>query len=358
MNQPPNNDPRGTATASPRSIIAVTRDHIGDLVCTTPALRSLRHLYPDAHLAVYVGVRAASVLENNPHVDEIILRPYRHSLWDKMRFVRLLRRRRFDLGVVLTDSPDAILHLWLGGVRHRAAFVRREQFSRLLTARTAYEPHRHEMIDNFRNVVALLGGDVSDPQPELFPDAEDRAAVDRLFARERIGPGETLIALNPGASLPTRRWPAESFAALGDLLSARPGVRVLLLGGPDDRSLADDIRRRMARPPTVCTGRVTVVQLAELLRRCHVVVTGDTGPMHVACAVRTPVVAIFGVTVPHACGPGYVPGNCVLRKVSGCPRCTREVCRDEQHCMRLITPAEVAAVVARQLQLRARRGAA
>jgi heptosyltransferase-2 len=335
--------------SSPRSILVLTREHIGDLVCTTPALRSLRRLYPQAHIVVEVGERAACVLENNPSVDEIILRPHRQGLTGKAQFIRLLRRRRFDLGIVLDNSADMILYLRLGGVERRAGLICKKRFSGFLTDSISFDPTQHEMIDNFRNVVALLGADVSDPQPELFPTAQDFARVDALFVEHGLRPEETLIALNPGASAPANRWLPERFAEAGDLLAKRPGTRILLLGSESDLPIAAEVLQGMQSAPTVLTGQLSVLQLAETLRRCSLLITNDTGPMHIGCAMRTPIVAIFGPAIPHESGPGYVPGNIVLRNVTDCPDCTKYDCRDNRRCMRAVTVAEVVAAAEQQL---------
>jgi heptosyltransferase-2 len=337
---------------SPSSILVLTREHIGDLVCTTPALRSLRRLYPGSHIVVEVGERAACVLENNPNVDELILRPHHQGLTGKARFIQLVRKRRFDLGVVLDNSADMILYLRLGGVKRRVGMIRKKRFSSFLTDSVPFDPMQHEMIDNFRNVVGLLGADVSDPQPELFPSPQDAAGVDALFAEHGIGPEETLIALNPGASAPANRWLPARFAETGDQLSQRPHTRILLLGSSGDLPIAAEVLQAMQTAPVVLTGQLSVLQLAETLRRCALMITNDTGPMHIGCAMRTPIVAIFGPAVPHESGPGYVPGNIVLRNVPGCPNCTKYDCRDDRRCMRAVTSAEVTAAAVKQLESR------
>ena len=329
----------------PQTIIALTREHIGDLICTTPSLRALRARFPQAHLAVEVGERAACVLENNPHIDEIIVRPDHQGLRGKAKFIRLLRRRKFDLAVILDNSADMILYTWLGGVPRRVGMVYRKKFANLLTESVPFDRQAHEMIDNFRNVVALLGADVSDSRTEVSPAARDIESVAALWRDAEIRPDETVIGFNPGASAPSNRWLPERFAELGDLLMARPKVRVALLGGPTDRDFAAEVERRMERSPLVLTGRLRLLELAEALRRCDVVVTGDTGPMHLAVAVRTPVVALFGPAVPSESGPEYAPGNRVIRKVAGCPQCTKYVCRTDRACMKKIAARDVAEAV-------------
>jgi lipopolysaccharide heptosyltransferase II len=336
-------------TRSPRSLIVLAREHIGDLVCTTPALRSLRRLYPDTHISVEVGERAACVLENNPNIDEIILRPRHQGLRRKAEFVRLLRRRRFDLGVILDDSADMPLYLWLGGVPRRVGLTRKKRFAHLLTDPVPYDSEVHEMIDNFRRVVGHLGADIADASPELFIAPEDVQAVDRLLCSAGIRAEETLIALHSGASMQPKCWPPERFAELISRLSVLSGVRLLLLGGPQDRLRTEQIVAGMDAAPVVLT-ETTVMQQAEVQRRCAVLVTADTGPMHLACATGTPVVALFGPTNPRDFGPGYVPGNVVIRKVAGCPDCSWERCVHANRCMRAISAAEVAGIVLNLLQ--------
>ena len=209
------------------------------------------------------------------------------------------------------------------------------------------------MVDNFRNVAALLGSDISDAATEVFPSEGDRAAVATRWRAEEIGPDEIVIGLNPGASAPSNRWLPERFAELGDLLLTRPNYRVIILGGPTDREFSAEIQRGMTRKPIAWTGELTLLQLAEALLRCDVVVTGDTGPMHLAVAMKTPVVALFGPAEPQESGPGYAPGHAVIRNVIGCPQCTKYVCRANRECMWKITAEEVADAV--DATLRARR---
>jgi lipopolysaccharide heptosyltransferase II len=324
------------------NIIVLTREHIGDLICTTPALRSLRYHYPGARITVEVGERAACVLENNPHIDEIIVRPDRQGLAGKLRFIALLRRRKYDMGIILDNAADMISYLWAGGVPRRVGLVRKRRFSGLLTDSVPFDPTVHETVDNFRNVMRLLGADVTNSATEVFPGVTDSVVAARHLMAAGLNGNEILVGLNPGASLPSNRWLSERFAELGDRLTARPGVAVLLLGGREDASIADEITAKMNAPVVRLTGRLTVMQLAEVLARCLVLVTADTGPMHLAIAMKTPVIALFGPATPYKSGPGYAAGNCVIRKVTCCPDCTKQVCRHDRRCMRDISAEEVA----------------
>jgi len=334
---------------APRSIIVLTREHIGDLVCTTPALRSLRALYPDAQITVEVGERAAGVLANNPRINDLMIRKDHQGALGKLKVMLELRRRKYDLGVILDNATAMPLTLWAGGVAYRVGIVRKRRFARLLNASTPFDRTIHEMVDNFRNVVALLGADTSDKSTEVFPTENDGKAVDSMLAEAGITSEDTLIALNPGASAPSNRWTPERFAQLIDMFAGydlnSPGLKgptkCVVLGGPSDQGFVDDIRKLARHDFIQYTGKLSIMELAVVLGRCRVVVTGDTGPMHIAVAMRSTVVCLFGPAVPSESGPGYSPGHRTIRKVESCPKCTKYLCREDHKCMRLITAEEV-----------------
>jgi ADP-heptose:LPS heptosyltransferase len=201
------------------------------------------------------------------------------------------------------------------------------------------------MVDNFRNVVALLGADVSDKSTEVFPSENDEKSVDAVFASEGISSTDTLVALNPGASAPSNRWTPDRFAQLVDILSnhgSKDGsVKVIVLGAKSDLEAVSRIRELAHHDFIQLTGKLSVMELAVVLGRCRVVVTGDTGPMHIAVAMRSTVICLFGPAVPSESGPGYSPGNLTIRKVERCGNCTKYLCREDHKCMRLITAEEV-----------------
>ncbi len=333
----------------PRSIIVLTREHIGDLVCTTPALRSLRALYPEARITVEVGERAACVLANNPHITDLMIRKDHQGALGKLGVMMELRRRKYDLGVILDNATAMPLTLWAGGVSYRIGIVRKKRFARLLNDSTPFDRTIHEMVDNFRNVVALLGADVSDKSTEVFPSQEDEEAVDALFKAEGIGANDTIVALNPGASAPSNRWTPDRFAELVDILSKNVSpeaspyrtVKVVVLGSKSDIEAVTQIGKLAHHRFIQLTGRLSVMELAVVLGRSSVVVTGDTGPMHIAVAMGSRVVCLFGPAVPSESGPGYSSGHRTIRKVERCVNCTKYLCREDHRCMRLITAEEV-----------------
>ena len=329
-----------TPPENPASILVMMREHIGDIVCTTPALRSLRKRFPGAKICVEAGERSVGALANNPHIDEVIVRRDHQGGKGKLTALRTFRQHKFDLGLVLDNCTHGPLTLWLGGCKYRVGIVRKPRWAWLFNRSVPFDRHIHEMVDNFCNVVELVGGDVSDRQTELFPQPEDFGAARSLLERHGVAPGDRIVALNPGASAPSNRWLPERFGTLIDLLTAG-GYKPILLGGKQDLEIANEIRQTSNTPFACLTGEMSLMELAAIYTHCRLVITGDTGPMHIAVAMRTRVLVLFGPAVPSESGPGYVPGNRIIRNVTSCTQCTKYNCTQNRACMKAISAAEV-----------------
>lgn len=325
---------------NPARLFVFLREHIGDVVNSTAALHCLRQRFPDAYLCVEVGERAVEVLQNFPGIDDLWIRPVHQGLWGKIRFIHRLRRGRFDLAVILDDSADMVLYAWLAGIPVRVGVRRKRKFQRLYTAFVPHNPSRHETLEHFHDVVALLGCDTSNYRPRLYPSPEDVQIVEREIRQAGWGGKSPLAGINPGASIKHRQWFPERFAQVCDALSEQ-GICCVLLGGPGDRDLAEEILSHCHRRPLVLTGRLTILQLAALMPHLRVLITADSGPMHIAAAMGTRVVALYGVSDPAYTGP-FGEGHIIIRHNEPCVGCTAERCVHDRECMRSISAEEVA----------------
>ena len=172
------------------------------------------------------------------------------------------------------------------------------------------------------------------------------AEADRHYARQLLqaagcGPGQPVVAMHAGANWHLKRWPPKLFARLGDQLAAEHQARVLLIGSAADRSLAEGIAHRMTPPPAILCGQTTLPQLAALLTLVNVVVSNDSGPLHIAAAVGAKTVGLFGPTSPELTGPPPAPHVRLLFGSIGCPvPCYRQWC-PVNLCMRQLTPERV-----------------
>lgn len=330
-----------------RRILLIKPGAMGDLLQLTPCIRALREKWPETQITVVVGTdESASLFRHNPAVAETIIYEYwgRHkSLSGFRHFLRdLLRREPFDLVVNYQRSN---LRTWLMAAAARP--------HRLRVYHKTRKPVIHAVFDHIRPVMPL--GIVPPLQPllELTSGPEDGRFAGEVWEREGLA-GSNVVGFNPGASNLIKCWDVKRFAALGNRLAHEAGVRLVLVGGGSERGLADGIRASLLTPAVDLVGATTMLQLGAVLARCDVLVSGDTGPLHMATAVATPVVGLFGAIDPQRTGP-VGEGHLVIRHPEiPCVPCMDKKCRNPVYleCMEAITVDEVFAAVVRLLNRR------
>src|SRR5436309_2492928 len=353
----------------PRRILVVDLDNIGDVLLATPAIRALRRCFPEAVLDVLVTDYAVHVLRGNSHVDGIITCDkgiVAASLWERATLAWRIRRRQYDLGVVLEAhwgyAGFAELLLALAGVPIR---IGRDlgKHRELLTA--AVPVCQQHWIDTHLEVVALAGAkpDGDDLDFPISTDDETEAAD---WCRERGLTGAAPSLLFPGGNqhLISRRWGAEGFAAVGDSLARSWRAPVVVIGGPADAALAETVVARMSIPALSAAGALSLGATGALLRRCRLFITNDSGPLHIAAAVRAPIVVILGPSDPLVFGPRGTLHE-IVRAPLPCSPCIRvgdfPDCPiiPRVLCLQAVTPSMVLEAAERLLARTARpRGAA
>ncbi len=318
---------------------------IGDLLQLSPVVRAVKERLPEARITLMAGSAAsAELFAHNPLVEEVLVfdRKGEHRTWRASgKLWAEVRRRRFDLVVNYQRSN---LKGWL---LLTAAFP-----CRLLVYRKARGRVVHA-VENHLEAVAPLGIDprTADRRLELFPGPGAARWASELLEREGLT-GRTLAALNPGASHPVNRWPAGNFATLAGRLHAELGMAVILVGGPQDRELADAVVDQTCVPVVDLAGRASLLQTGALLARCAVAVSGDTGPMHMATAVGTKVVALFGAADPDRTGPVGAGHQVIASRELECVPCRCRACRHTPYleCMDRISVDAVFEAVKRVLK--------
>ncbi len=356
-------------------ILIIRTDRLGDLVLSTPVIQALRSNFPEGFLAMMIRSAYRELIEGNPDLNEVILfdkQGSERSLFGMLRLAWRLRRKRFDVALILHSTNRVLLVSWLAGIRRRVGYARRLGF--LLTDRLPYlkpQGDRHELRYNL-DLLKLLGVQADSaaalsalPSPTRLeagtrawsadspslrvcipPDAQ--RGVARFLSSRGVQPGESLIVLHPGASCPSKRWAPERFAALGDLVIERLGAKVLILTGPHEIRIGREVLRAIRQPALEALGFFRTVELAPLFQRSICLVSNDSGPVHVAAAVGTPVVAIFGRwgggLSPTRWGPTG-PKSIVLHRDVGCRPCLAHRCPIGFVCLSAITVEEVFASV-------------
>jgi lipopolysaccharide heptosyltransferase II len=372
--------PTPSERPDPLRIVVRGVNWLGDAVMSTPALLRLREAFPLADITLLVTDKLADLFQSHPAIDRVLAFRTEETFWQVGRRVK---QSRFHLGVVLPNSPRAALELWLGRVPRRVGIARSwrrwwlteavapapdEARMRKLSARTIRRylrqppmgrhfqpgPGAHQL-HHYLHLVAALG---ANPAPIAPSIPVSSAAIEAVQAKFELGSNRKhWLALNAGAAYGSaKRWPVERFIEAAIELQRHGHGRWMILGGPGDVQLAktigDGLRRGLPpmgpsgspfEPPLLLAGRTTLPELAAVLSLARVLLTNDSGPMHLAAAVGTPVVVPFGSTSPELTAPG-LPGSDrhrVVRSNVPCAPCFRRECPIDLRCMRTIPVTSV-----------------
>ncbi len=322
---------------------------VGDAIMTVPALRALRRVFPQARLSLLVRPTVAGLFREAEFVDEVLQMELR-SARDYVRAVRALRSGRYDLALLLPNSFGAAFLVFAAGIPMRVGYPT-DGRGWLLThgiplseeRRRGHQVHLylHLVAEMERQLLGTTHAASSDPVPRLSL-SEERRREALAFLRER-GADVTrkIVVLNPGAvNSRAKQWLPERFAALGDALLARGDTSVVLIGTRAERATSDLVRKHMRRAPIVVTGETSVDLMVAILGCADLVISNDTGAAHVASAVGTPVIVLFGPTDESATRP-FSDRAVVVRKPVACAPCLRRVCPIDHRCMTAIAVEDV-----------------
>lgn len=335
----------------PEKILIRSTNWIGDAIMTTPAVRTIRENFPDSEITLLGLPWVADVFAAGPRVDRIFLyeKNGRHQgLGGKLRLAAELRAEKYDAAILLQNAFEAALITTLARIPARGGYTT-DGRGLLLTHGVKKDPAiglKHQ-VHYYQEMLAGLGLTPGDDQLELLLAPEAEKTVDEHLQTCFSHSGRVpVIGLNPGAAYgPAKRWPAEKFGRLAHRVCSRSDGVVLIFGTEADREAADRIRAatpgQSAGRVIDLTGKTDLATAMAYIDRCDVFVTNDSGLMHVAAALRTPVVAIFGSTDHIATGP-FSDNALVIRKPMDCSPCKKTHCpQDHFQCMEQIQPDEV-----------------
>ncbi len=318
---------------------------VGDTILTYPSVQQLRILFPRSHIAILVVDHLVDLWRTSPYIDEVISfrkEKKTNPLWGDLKLIQALKKKGFDLAIIFPRSLHSALQIFLAGVPIRVGYQSGGR-SLLLThgiPRTEEVLNIHR-IYYYQKLIELFGKIETALTPKLFLRTEDRLWADQTLKNFGVMNGELLIGMNPGATYGMAKcWPPERFGELGRKLSENFRVKILLFGKKEEQSMVGEIGKFLGRKGIDLAGKTSLLQLAALLERCHLLITNDTGTMHMAAAVGTPVVAIFGSTNPVTTGPWGV-GHTIVRKEIPCSPCFKRMCPTDHRCMKLITVNDI-----------------
>jgi lipopolysaccharide heptosyltransferase II len=343
-----------TAWDNATNVLCVRLDHIGDVLMSTPAMAALKEGRPDRRLTLLTSSAGAAIASLIPVVDDVIVYD---APWMKATASRVdsgpefamaerLRAGRFDAAVIFTvysqtPMPPTLL-CYLADIPLRLAHCRENPYQLLTDWVPEVEPERgirHE-VQRQLDLVATVGCHATDERMTLRAPHEAAHRADVLLVETEIDPSRPWIIVHPGATAPSRRYPAEGFAAVARRLVVESGWQVLFTGTAPEAELIAHIRAMAGVPTQALVGRASLAEFAALIARAPLLLSNNTGPVHIAAALGTPVVDLYALTNPQHT-PWAVPSRVLSHDVP-CKYCYKSICPMGHHdCLRRVAPDAV-----------------
>lgn len=287
-----------------KKILLLSLSGIGNFIMQSPVFEALKQRYPQYHLTVWVGPRGTNAFAaHNPHIDRVLEAPPDQSWWQQLRFLRLLAREKFDIGIVL--SPGQLIksaaYLFLARIPLRIGnvypFLGARARSWLLTHAILEDAHLHDIEQNMQLLAPLGIAATKEPRHYTLPlPSAAHASAQRLLQKLAVPPSALLVGMHPGslASMPWKRWPLPYFAEVAHSLIKNKGAYILIFGGPDEQAVTQKLHRLIgSHSATIESDLLTA---AALITYCGLFISNDSGLMHVAAATGVPTYGLFGPT--------------------------------------------------------------
>ncbi len=315
--------------------------HIGDILFATPFLRGLRRAYPDADITMIVTDACADVVRFNPNINHLMpinRKKYHSNFFNIFKLCKSLRRENYDM-VINLHGVEWISIIALFATNKLRCGFSAAGFRSFFDLPIILQKDIH-MIKNYCNILTALGKDtfLDDKGMEMYADAVVEEKVNNLWESLNIPTDRPIIGVNPGGTWETKKWTTSGFAQLIELIN-NEGMTPVIFGGPTDIVMVDEILQQTSVKPVVLTGRLSLLELSVALRHCNVLVSGDSGPMHIAASQNVPVVAIFGPSDTRRYAPFGVR-NEIIKADFDCIPCNKREC-PTIHCMTSISAEKV-----------------
>lgn len=343
---------------SARNILCVRLDTLGDVLMTTPALRGIKESLPASRVTLLTSPRGAEPARYIPEIDDMIIyespwmkaSPVRPDSCYDRAMINQVRAGGFDAAVIFTvfsqNSQPAALFTYLADIPLRLAHSRENPYYLLTDWVKEFEPERgirHEVRRQL-DLVATVGFYPQDERLSFFVTEPARRCAEEFLLRAGLQPSRPWITIHPGVSAPSRQYPPELYARAAARLALDDGLQIVFTGAASEVELVEYIRGRMGAPSLSVAGQMNLEELGGLLQLSPLLLSNNTGPVHLAAAVGTPVVDLYALTNPQHT-PWGVPNRVLYHDVP-CKFCYKSVCPEgHHHCLRLVTPDQVASAV-------------
>ena len=328
-----------------KNILIVKLSAIGDVIHALPVACALKQTYPDARITWVVEKAAYDLLTNNPYIDEIIIfdKPKFKSLAGLLsngyKFSKLLKSHNFDLAIDLQGLFKSAAISYLSGAPNRLVYCNARELSDKIGQRICGKYEHGHVVDQYLDVARHLGCKIDQVEFSMNITELEAQTAEIIANHAGLRLENPYVVLAPGTNWPSKCWPTTHFAKLVDKLYYNHIIPVII-GGPSDNRLAQELIDNTQIPPIDLTGKTSLKQLAYIIKKSQAFVGGDTGPMHLAVAVGAKVVTMFGPTDPIRNGP-YRDGHKILLAPVPCQGCWEKICPKDENCMSTIKADEV-----------------
>lgn len=347
-------------------ILVIRLSSLGDVVLTTPVVKSLKRQFPESQIFLLTKSRYQDLLKNDPHVFSLIgfdPQDKHKGISGFLELVRQLRTFKFDLLVDLHANLRSFLIRHMLKVRTKTKYDKRCVARFLLVHFKFLKAKPNSTIDSYLEALKKIGVNSSERNPRIFLDQKGENSLRKFLIEKRIEEDDVVVGIHPGARWKTKRWTEEKFFRVCHVLNQRPELKIILFGDQEDQGLIERMSGRAKDGKVFQAVSLPLDEFMGLIKRCDCFVTNDSGPMHIASALGVPVVAIFGPTHPQL---GFSPigsENIVLSANVACSPCSlhgqKKCGKKSRYCMDLIEPEMVVNAVEKLLQtkLSSRKGA-
>jgi heptosyltransferase-2 len=313
---------------------------VGDAVLAIPAIKAIREHFRDAEITVLVRPWVAGLFKSAPFVDRVWSEPKPSSLGDWTRVARAIRAGGFELGLLLPNSFESALMMFLAGVPQRVGYATDGRSFMLTNSIKPADQSRHQTL-YYLDLVKTVAAVSTQPSIEINATAEERAEARKLLQAEGIPIGTPFLVLNPGAAYGSaKRWHADRFASVAETLSREMNLSVALIGSEGERGVAERVRAQVNRRNAILNGKTSLETLIGVLSESALMITNDSGPMHIGAALGVPTVAVFGSTDEKVTGPCGSRTRIVKHAVE-CSPCLLRECPIDHRCMSVVTVEDV-----------------
>jgi heptosyltransferase-2 len=328
-----------------KGILLLNTTAMGDTLLSTPAIKAIKRTFPKAKISSIVSPVAKEILENNPYINRFINYPGRVDLpffFKLPKILRDLKKDKFDLSIVLdSNDPEAGPFSYLSGAPVRIGW-QESKLSFLFTIPVKKRIKNLHIVDIKLHALEVIGIKAYGRKPEIFLTEEEENRANKIIKKADLIQ-EKIVGIHPFGAKRNRWWPEEYVAFLCEILFKKYGFKTILFGGKKEKFFAERIAEKAIKKPFIAAGKLNVRGTAALIKRCSFFISPDSGPMHLAQAVNTPTIALFGPADPSITGPTGEK-NIILKKEISCSPCKNYEC-SHVSCMKAISVEDVLAAI-------------